>query len=184
MSGAAWKDHAQLTAMLQRLQHPSAVRCLDELEAIIWQDNRRGLLAGTDRDDAPMVSTVREQTPVGHWVTYILPNGVPAHYYQAGLTGLFPEMDGSGKPLVPHGAESRAITNLATDHTPIGPNEWLVYGAWVGVVSKKDVQFLPFHFRGEGRLPVRDLAGLRPQGLTEAQAAIERWGMALLNGTP
>jgi hypothetical protein len=56
----------------------------------------------------------------------------------------------------------------------------VVVGAWEDVLSKQGVPFLPFHFRGEGRLPVRDIAGLRPAGYAEAVEVVDLWASSLL----
>ena len=57
---------------------------------------------------------------------------------------------------------SRAIKNLRTriDYDS-SSKEWSAIGAWHQVVSVKGVEFLPFHFRGDGRLPKYDLRPVR-----------------------
>ena len=64
-----------------------------------------------------------------------------------------------GPPLLPRRQFSRVITNLKTAswQDTTDRNIWYARGDWDSVVSIKGVQFLPFHFNGEGNLPVRDL---------------------------
>lgn len=171
----------EVQAKLDALVDPDVGQILLGLQQVIFLQNRDGLLEGTDRDGAPMVATVREQTPEGHWVSYHLPDGRLAKYYQAGRSGDRYE-DGDGRPLNPHGLASRAITNLQTFAEERGPNEWAAVGEWIGVESRNGVEFLPFHFEGAGRLPVRNLAGVRPDGWERAVALVDSWAAALIAG--
>lgn len=176
-----WHDIDSLQGKLDQLVNPDMTPIMMLLEQVIYTDNRDGILAGTDGHGAPMPTTIRETLPEGHDVFYKLPNGKIGHYWQAGRSGTHPE-DGSGKPLDPHGLDSRVIANLRTGHFMDSPGEWIVFGAWENVLSSKGVEFLPFHFQGQGRLPVRDLASLRPDGVKRAVALVEQWMMAVLAG--
>lgn len=91
-----------------------------------------------------------------------------------------------GPPLAPRRQFSRVITNLVTGYIePRGGSViWTAVGAWQEVVSVKGVQFLPFHFAGAGRLPVRDLAGVRPEGRAEARRTAVNWMRLLVRGLP
>jgi hypothetical protein len=178
---AGWPEFAAVQAKLLKLLDPDLTPVMLGLMGVIGTDNRDGLLAGTDKDGAKMPTTVRERTPEGYDVFYKLPDGKTGHYYQAGRSGDHPE-DGDGPPLAPHGIESRAITNLKVEYHRDGPDQWVAQGAWKNVLSDKGVPFLPFHFRGEGRLPTRDLAGLRPDGRDAAVALVDSWVTAMLAG--
>lgn len=182
----SWAGYQELMLRIDRLTHPDLSALLTELEDVIWEDNRRGVLAGTDRDDNAMPRTNRQDLAEGHWVSYTLPDGRRARYYQAGAVA-GPNApadvhDGDGPPLAPRGDDSRVITHLVTNRREGSPGEWVVYGAWEGVASRDGVEFLPFHFRGEGRLPTRDLAGLREQGLREAFEAADLFMRHLAEG--
>lgn len=183
-STAAWPGFDSVQAILEQLIHFDPTPILPSLEGVIYRDNRRGVLAGLDRDGVPMTPTVRESTAEGHWVTFSRPDGSLGHYYQAGRSptpGAPPGVsEGPGKPLAPRDERSRVIANLVTAWYQDGPTRWVVFGAWEDVVSKDGVPFLPFHFRGEGKLPTRDLAGLRPEGLAEAQEIVAAWAAAQL----
>lgn len=82
-----------------------------------------------------------------------------------------------GPPLAPRRQFSRVITNLVTGFIePAGSGViWTAVGAWREVVSVKGVHFLPFHFDGAGNLPVRNLAGVRPEGRAEARRTAVNW---------
>lgn len=176
-----WPGFATLQHKLDALADPPMEAILLGLEQVVFTDNRDGLLAATDRDGQPMPRTVRESLDEGHEVFYRLPDDSIGHYWQAGRHGDHPE-DGPGPPLAPHGLKSRSITNLATGHYEDGPGAWVVFGAWEDVLSEEGVPFLPFHFRGEGKLPTRDLAGLRPDGRARALALVDDWASAVLAG--
>lgn len=180
-SYASWDSFTGVMTVMAWAADPDLSGLCEILRDVIFEDNRRGVMAGLDKDGRPMTPTIRERTPQGHWVTRVLPDGRKTHYYQAGSS---PSPDapagvseGSGPPLAPRGERSRVITNLETGWGKPGPGLWVVYGGWEGLTSGGDaeVDFLTFHFEGQGRLPTRDLAGLRPQGLEEAMTVVSAW---------
>lgn len=183
-SFAQWKGFAEVQAKLESIANFDPSPVLPALEQVLYQDNREGVLAGTDGDGKPMPETVRQKTPVGFWAYRRLPNGKTIKYWQAGSVPS-PEApagvsEGDGPPLAPRGVDSRVITDFETFYGADGPNRWRVVGHWDNVVSKDGVPFLPFHFEGRGRLPTRDLAGLRPDGMARALAVIDAWAAAKL----
>lgn len=168
---------------------------MEHWERIIEADNRRGVLAGTDKDGNPADALLyRPVTPGGKKLTVgqrlgQRPNlrrgryaGI-GDYSQYGIlannnltTSEYRQR--AGPRLAPRGPFSRAITNLATTSWPddILPGVWYAQGAWVEVVSVKGVHFLPYHFRGE--VPgarAYDLRGVRPEGVGEAREALRAW---------
>jgi hypothetical protein len=156
MAEFSWDGFADLDRKLGTLARPDAeaIRPLMESwERAIDQDNRRGVLAGTDKDDRPLVPVKKR-------------------------TGKYKGK--TGPPLAPDGAASRVIANLVTGHFQASETQWVAVGQWESVVSDAGVHFLPFHIRGEGRLPVRDIAGIRAQGVAEAQEALEDWATHVL----
>jgi hypothetical protein len=187
MAKLEWDGFGKLMAGLGKLGNPDASDLMVEWERIIVEDNRKGVLAGQDKDGTPMKP-----------VTY-RPKGAPTKAKKSGPRGIFaghgPHAAGlhnnltsaeyrklSGPPLAPRGSSSRVITNLFTQHgrDPAGRNAWFAEGAWFEVVSTKGVQFLPFHFNGQGLLPVRDLRGVRPWGRQRAVSALQVWAAKLL----
>lgn len=148
MASVSWPGYTRLQANLARLGNPDPTPLLETWERVLVQDNREGILAGTDGWGRPMPplapSTLKKRR-------------------------------GTGPPLAPRGALSRVIANYRTGHGRDG-RDWVVIGAWEDVLSNPgNVPFLPFHFRGEGRLPTRDLAHLRPAGLQHARQALRDW---------
>jgi hypothetical protein len=91
-----------------------------------------------------------------------------------------------GPPLAPRRQFSRVITNLVTGFIEpgTGGDIWTAVGAWREVVSVKGIQFLPYHFSGAGRLPVRNLAGVRPEGRAEARRVAVNFFRLLIRGLP
>jgi hypothetical protein len=162
---------------------------------IIEEDNRRGVLAGTDKDGKPMQAvTYRPKLPKGrkrarpwtaaqqaaHLAGKTEPGGnnlSSAQYRRLG-----------GPPLAPRGPGSRVITNLQTAigwDTAAGTG--FAEGRWADVESRKGVPFLMAHFTGaqcgkghKVKLPVRDLRGVRPLGQRRAFRALQEWGRELV----
>jgi hypothetical protein len=167
-----WPGYDALQANLSHLTEFDAYPLMERWADIIVEGNRRGLLAGTDGYDNPMPAlkyrdgkvkatrnrrvpmygtSLYETTGIGNFGTG--PNdNLPASKYR----------DLTGPRLAPRRDASRAIKNLHTEirHDPTNKT-WEVIGAWYQVVSEDGVPFLPFHFRGEGRLPTYDLRPIR-----------------------
>lgn len=154
---------------------------------IIEEDNRKGVLAGLDKDGNPMARvSYRPTSPKPAKVSKDQKNntnrrsrGVFAGFgpNAAGLnnnltSGEYRKLD--GPPLAPRGAFSRVITNLVTRYSPDGPDARVAEGTWRDVVSTKGVPFLKAHFDGI-RQKVRDLRGVRPEGVERARKAAKAW---------
>lgn len=103
----------------------------------------------------------------------------------------------TGPPLAPRGPGSRVISNY-TIEAIVQPNTVGVEGGWDDVVSKKGVEFLPFHFSGatsanatfatsiagdNHHLPRRNLVGLRQWGKTQARKELNAWVTQLMTVT-
>lgn len=165
-------------------------------ENIIRDDNRRGVLAGTDKDGGYMIAvTYRPVQDKGKHINIRAKSAARLRLGQSpsrmrGLifAGFGPQAAGlnnnltsaeyrrlTGPPLAPRGQFSRVITNLLTDHARLGLNRWTAFGYWDQVVDKKGRPFLHYHFEGSGRLPQRDLRGVRPEGIEKARAAAVAW---------
>lgn len=171
---------------------------LETLEEVMWEDNRRGVMAGTNMNDVEMkhceyrlslASANPSMTPgVGELPTQFtrregndFGSSLKTHEYQ----------QLSGPPLAPRGEGSRVISNYRTDNFREG-NVWVIEGAWIDILSAKGVPFIHAHFIGlhgsyPGRyasnkgkrygvnLPRRDLRGLRQWGRNEARNQVNAW---------
>lgn len=195
-----WDGFDTLNTQLGRLVDPDATPLMIEWEHILVEDNTRGVLAGLDKDGDPMVPvTYRPKGPkAAKRVSPKQRNRVRARkqgifagvgVHEAGLNNNLTHAEYErldGPPLAPRGMYSRVITNYLTIHGRDG-NRWYAAGGWFEVVSIQGVPFLEAHFNGAstGRhgtthLPVRDLRGVRPQGMREAIEALEIWMTRLL----
>ena len=181
----------RLVARMRKLEKPNMAPLAANWMRIIEDDNRRGVLAGLDKDGVPMRPvTYRPRTAkpvkIGSKAAAGLRNtpgrkgvfaGLGSH--PAGVNNNLTRKQYeqlAGPPLAPRGRFSRVITNLKTDSAPSADGRTLeVWGAWFEVVSVKGRQFLGGHFRGRGRLPRRSLAGVRPEGREKARRSAIAW---------
>lgn len=176
----------RLTARVSKLGALDATPLMATFMRIIERDNRRGLLAGQDKDGRPLAP-----------VTYrpVRPKATDARQRNnaRGRSGIFgglgPMAAGlnnnltsaeyrrlAGKPLIPRGANSRAITNLRTEYSHSADmRTWEATGVWDQFVDGRGRKILPYHLNGRGRNPIRDIAGVRPQGREEARKAAVAW---------
>lgn len=151
---------------------------LEVFEKIIVEDNRRGVLNGLDRQGNPVVP-VKYRTGVA----------VPIRARRGDRYGTIrgrakPGVDENltsseykrltGPPLAPRRARSRIIQNLVTRHDKTARG-WEAVGAWKDATNSSGQPLFPPHFKGRGRLPKRDMAGVRPQGRREAREATKLW---------
>ena len=187
MAQYQWAGFDRLMSGLANLADPDAGPLMEEWEDIITEDNRRGVLAGLDKDGRPMPAvTYRPVTARPRRWTHKQEQSHLAAKGHLGAAGdnlssaQYRRLD--GPPLAPRGARSRVIANLFTQHGRVG-DEWFAEGAWGEVVSRDGTQFLDAHFTGArtGRnhavkLPVRDLRGVRTWGRNKALAALRAWG--------
>jgi hypothetical protein len=130
------------------------------------QDNRKGVLAGRDKDDQPVVATSYRTsfTQAGYdRPTYVkfVPNpfggpdwktnvsGMPREGFKPGPSGNLTTKQyrqQSGPPLAPRGMASRIISNYLISPLEFGNGQFGVEGRWTSVESKNGTPFLPFHF--------------------------------------
>ncbi len=178
---------------LRRLVNPDATPLMVRWMAIIDEDNRKGVLAGLDKDGVPMVPvTYRPIKPGPIKPTKDQRGGKRANARKGDFLGLQAKNFGNlttseyrrlgGPPLAPRDQFSRVITNLYTAYGRTGPvdMQWYAMGYWDEVVSKKGVPFLRFHFDGTAKLPRRDLRGVRPAGRAKALDAMKAWAKDLV----
>jgi hypothetical protein len=173
----------KLGLVADALRHADATPLMIEWAKIIEQDNRKGLLAGQDKDGKPMVPVsyrpkgaplkLKKHQKPKQFAGGVANNLTPAEYRRL-----------AGPPLVPRGMHSRLITNLflAYKREPAAGGGWIwrATGAWRDIVSAKGVPFMEAHFLGRNNLPVRDPRGVRPWGRNKALAALKAWAASLL----
>lgn len=183
----SWGGFDALSRKLAKLKDPDASPLMEQWERIIVEDNRKGVLAGTDKDDRPMPP-----------LKYRGGSGAKTKGRKGGTRGTVavgannPGTGGNlttaeyqkltGPRLAPRGAQSRVITNLHTGsgRDPGNANRWFAVGAWADVVTKAGKKLLPYHFDGVGRNPQYDLRGVRAWGQKQAREALRQWVEGLL----
>jgi hypothetical protein len=184
MATFSWDGFGKLTAVLGKLADPDATPLMEEWERIIVEDNRKGVLAGTDKDGKSMDPVTYRPKGKAARVGARQRNNARGVFAGMGIhaSGLNNNLTSSeyrklnGPPLAPRRANSRVITNLFTQHgrDPGADNAWFAEGAWVEVEDTKGRPFLQYLFKK------RDLRGVRPWGMKEAAKALQRWGARLL----
>ena len=195
----------RLKGRLARVEHASANPgpVLVSLMKIIVEDNRRGVLAGTNKDGVAMPAVTYRPKGTAKGTTAAQRNVANARLRKSSYAGLGLHAAGlhnnlarreyerlGGPPLAPRGASSRVITNLKTGWQRTSGTTWEAYGYWDEVVSMEGVPFLHAHFTGAatGRghrvhLPIRDLRGVRPEGHEQARRATVNWMRDVLRAT-
>ena len=141
-----------------------------DFRAILERDNAENL--GIDGYGVPLQAVTYRPDPDYHGVVNMgirVNNNLWPSYYKV--------LDGPA--LAPRGADSRIVTNFRTSSGREG-GAWVAMGAWEDVLSLDGVPFLGFHFRGEGHLPVRDLAHVRPSAMRRAKEALHDFAVALM----
>lgn len=159
-------------------------------EQIIAEDNRKGILSGTD-GDGKAAPPLRYRLGTG-WATRAR-TGNARGFRVSRFKGFAPRMGKvlpnnnlttkqyqmlSGPRLAPRRDASRVIANHKTEsliRSGVNGPTLEVTGQWVDVVSAKGTPFLSAHFRGRGRLPKYDLRGVRRWGLNQARNAALAW---------
>ena len=180
----------RLIARVKRLADPNPRPLMIAWMKIIEEDNRRGVLAGLDKDGNPMAPVTYRPKPAPRKLTANQRNKANPRSRAGIFAGFGASLAGAnnnltsaeyrrldGPPLAPRRQFSRVITNLrlAFEEPAANSGRWVAYGAWDEVASAKGVKFLPFHFDGTGRLPKRDLRGVRPEGREKARKALIAW---------
>lgn len=177
----------RIIARVRRLERLDAKPLMKTWMDIIVSDNRKGVLAGTDKDGDPMKPVTYR--PKGPTVGIKAKSAARFRNNQAAnrrgeFFGFGPHASGlnnnltrgeyeqlTGPPLAPRGAFSRVITNLQPgfEEPPAGSTVWTAYGAWYEVVDTKGRPFLHYAFAR------RDLRGVRPEGREKARKAAIAW---------
>jgi hypothetical protein len=172
---------------------------------IVTEDNRKGVLEGTDHEDNAM-------PPLGYREGHGQPTAArasasdvfgtrrgrfkgvqaaPKRSRRGGPDGeegikannnlatwLYQEFD--GPRLAPRLESSRVIANLEPEPLQILPNGFVSECGWVDVVDENGRAFLMDHFQGSSRAPRYDLRGVRAWGIREAEQSALEWAQSLL----
>ena len=188
----------RLRARLAKVANPDPTDLLLRITNVMDEDNRRGILKGEDGVGGYMVGvtyrpigkkgvrlTVAQrlgQAPrtkrgkssrIGSGLEHVNNNLTSAEYRLL-----------DGPPLAPRKQFSRVITNYEVKPRQIGARKWEVVGAWINVLSRKGVPFLRYHFEGAGRLPIRDLRGIRAWGMERIRSATRAWMIDQVRSAP
>lgn len=192
----------RLRAKLRNLVAPDATPLMASWMRAIDEDNRKGVLAGTDKDGNPMTPvTYRPKPGAKGRLTAAQRNDPKKGARRGAFAGLGAHPAGTnnnltsaeyrrlaGPPLAPRGAFSRVITNLRLRFGRVSATAWEAVGYWDEVVSAKGVAFLRYHFDGASgggpkrnvTLPRRDLRGVRPGGREKARRSLRAWILDVL----
>lgn len=197
-----YADFSGLNTLIQRvsaLGRPNLTPLMVTWGLIIQADNRRGVLAGTDKNGVDMKPVAYRPVGKAERLTKAQRNTSESRKRRGEFGGFGPFNSGlhnnlttseyrklDGPPLAPRREFSRVITNLGTGIIEGSPDSliWKVTCTWMDVVSPEQVPFLPFHFDGGKNLPVRDLRGVRPRGMLEARKAAINWMRLEIRGAP
>jgi hypothetical protein len=174
-------------------------------ERQLEEGNRKGVLAGTDKNGVPMIAvtyrpvgTPRKKLTLGERLgqkqnkrrgeyggTMAAGGGLLANNNL--MSAAYRQLD--GPPLAPRRQFSRVISNAVTGHYPdmTAPGVYYVELAWGEVVSPKGFHFLPVHFKGlplgrNGPRITRDLRGVRPDDRVKMIKSLRRWCMLTIRG--
>lgn len=184
----SWLGFDALSRKLARLADPDATPLMEQWEDIIAEDNRKGVLEGTDMDGNDMPSLkYRGGSAAPKRARKGKAQGSVVGAHNPGVGGNLTTTEYrqlTGPRLAPRGENSRVITNFATAHGRDTSDRfrWFAVGKWLDVVNAKGEPFLHYHFDGLGRNPRYDLRGLRPWGRRLAREALRQWADRLLRG--
>jgi hypothetical protein len=185
----------RLRARFEELAHLDPTPVLLRIGQLLDDDNRKGVLAGTDGNGVAMAPvtyrpvSAKTGKPVKKGIALTVAQrlgqspskgrgrssriGSGVEHTNNNLTTAEYRLLG-GPPLAPRKQFSRVITNYQQEVVQVSDTVWEVVGAWINVLSKKGVPFLTFHFNGVGQKR-RDLRGIRPDGMTRIRETAHNW---------
>lgn len=177
----------RLITHLRKVQTPQPALLQATTIRIMEEDNRRGILAGTDKDGGYMLGVTYRPEGKGKAANTRQKNNVKGRAKAGAFSGYGPAAAGlhnnltsaeyrklGGPPLAPRRQSSRVITNYRLEPFTEGPTRFGVRGFWFEVVDAKGRKFLHYHFDGKGQKR-RDLRGIRPEGRARLRKAFIAW---------
>jgi hypothetical protein len=185
----------RLRARFEELAHLDPTPVLIRIGALMDDDNRKGVLAGTDGANQPLAPvtyrpvSAKTGKPTKKGIALTVAQrlgqspgkgrgrssriGSGTEHVNNNLTTAEYRLLG-GPPLAPRKQFSRVITNYTQKPVQVSDTVWEVVGSWVNVLSRKGVPFLTFHFNGVGQKR-RDLRGIRPSGISAIRETAKNW---------
>ena len=172
----------RLVDHLKRIGRPNPKPLIARTIIVMGQDNRKGVLAGLDKDGRPMDPVTYRPVAKAAKLTDSQRNTANRKARKGGFGGLGPMAAGlhnnlssaeyrklGGPPLAPRGAFSRVITNYMLAPFYNGILTFGVIGTWQEVVNAERKRFLHHLFKK------RDLRGVRPDAMRELRRSFVNW---------
>lgn len=143
-----------LIEMLTNMAHPDLRPLAERVAPLMVEDNRRGMLAGTNADGSRAADLAESTIRRGR--------------------------GGDGPPRVPRSEGSRFIADYAVEHQS-APDRELLIGGWR---STPFVRFHsgPSGGRNANNMPYRDPIGIRPEGMERIAAEVHDFAATLIGG--
>jgi hypothetical protein len=186
----SWLGFTTAERRLAKLKDPDPTPMLEHWKAIIVEDNRSGVLSGTDCNGKPLEKVtyrggVAKKTLYRRGAAF----GKPPVAFLGGTGDNLSAAEYrklTGPPLAPRGEASRVIANLTVNSAKLGPGRWEVVAGWEDILSRKGRPFIHAHFTGwkfkHFELKQRDLRGVRPGGVAKLKKALSDWTSYWLKG--
>lgn len=172
----------RLVTHLEKLGRPDPKLLLDRTIIVMAEDNRKGVLAGKDKDGMSMAPVTYRPKGRGRYATARQRNSGKARATVGRFGGLGPMAAGlhnnltrreyerlGGPPLAPRRQHSRVITNYRLTTVVHSPLHFGVIGFWFEVVNAQNRPFLHHLFKK------RDLRGVRPESMKMLRRAFVAW---------
>jgi hypothetical protein len=165
-----WAGNVELVKRLKAVPGVDYLPLMKQWAGVLVEGNRRGVLSGRDGFDQPMPPLQYRNGAGKRTANRKVPNfGTTSARELLGTganltTRQYQQL--TGPRLAPRREQSRVIANLRPEARHPLPDRWEAIAAWRNVVSRKGIQFLPFHFaedRGKARSPRYDLRPVRPK---------------------
>jgi len=160
----------RLQKMLFAIENPDFSDLMNSIRVVMDEDHVKGIMAGKDKDgenttpvtyrtgiNSPLKNKGRNRQTIKNWRVQGPLSSPDDNLTTAEYRKL------TGPPLAPRGLNSRIVRNYQTAAGFDGKN-WWVEAALVNVLNRKGKPFMHYHFEGAGRLPQRDMRGVRPEG--------------------
>ena len=192
-------DIARFAARIKllNLSEADVAPLLENYERIMEEDNRKGVLAGTDKNGIA-APPLRYRPINARKMTLEDRLGQRPNLRRGKYAGLQPATGNmlannnlttsayrklDGPRLAPRKQFSRVITNVEISSLPdvTKRGAYVVILAWKDIVTPKGKHFLINHFTGRGQ-SLYDLRGVRPAGISKMRDSLRSWCMLTIRG--